>query len=151
MRGWEEDAQVLGDKLTDGEQAREDGRRLMRWYTCFGCHNIDNFTGDIRQIYPPDQLSFAPPDINGEGMKAQPGWLFGFLKNVIKLRPWLQIRMPTFGFADEQATNLVAMFSSIDKSEWPYRYYGDIKLEGPRREIASRLFQSFKCMQCHVV
>src|SRR5262249_28131398 len=102
-------------------------------------------------IYPPDQLTMAPPDINGEGIKAQPGWLFGFIKNVIKLRPRLQIRMPTFGFTDDQATNLVAMFSSIDQTDWPYRYYVDVKLEGARREVGSWLLETLKGQQCHVV
>jgi cbb3-type cytochrome oxidase cytochrome c subunit len=151
MRGDEKDAHVLGHKLSGVEEMREQGRRMVRWYNCFGCHPVDNFNPDIRQIYPADQLSFAPPNINGEGIKAQPTWLFGFLKNVSKLRPWLSVRMPTFGLPDAEATQIVAMFSSIDKMEWPFRFYGDIELAGPRREIATRLFQSFKCQQCHVL
>src|SRR6185295_7088384 len=115
------DAQILGHKLSGLEAEREEGRRLVRWYNCFGCHPVDNFTADIRQLYPADLVTMAPPDINGEGLKAQPGWLFGFLKNVIKLRPRLNIRMPTFGFGDEQATRLVGMFSSIDQADFPYR------------------------------
>jgi hypothetical protein len=151
LRGEERDSEILGHKLAGVEAMREEGRRLVRWYNCFGCHPVDNFLPDIRQIYPSDQLSFAPPNINGEGFKAQPGWLFGFLKNVVRLRPWLDVRMPTFGFPDDQATSIVAMFSSVDQVDWPYRYYGDVELKGAQREIATRLFGSFKCQQCHVL
>ena len=76
-----------------------EGRRLMHQYNCIGCHIIENSGGFVRKYYQEDKLTLAPPILNGEGDKVQANWLFGFLKNPIPLRPWLQIRMPTFGFS----------------------------------------------------
>jgi len=60
------------------------------------------------------------------------------------------VRMPTFGFDDEQATSLVAMFSALDHAEYPYRYY-DVKLEGDRKKVAEAIFTNLKCTSCHVI
>ncbi len=152
MRGKELDSNVRGHKLAPVEAQRERGRELMRWFNCYGCHIVDGYVGDIRQAteYAGDKQTFAPPNITGEGAKTQPPWLFGFFKNIVKLRPWLSVRMPTFGFDDEQATSLVAMFSAFDHADYPYRYY-DVKLEGNRKAVASAMFQNLKCTSCHVV
>jgi cytochrome c2 len=152
MRGKQLDADVRGHKLTPVEAQRERGRELVRWFNCYGCHTVDGFTGDIRQAkeYQGDAVTTAPPIINGEGAKTQPPWLFAFLKEVKRLRPWLSVRMPTFGFDDEQATSLVAMFSAFDHAEYPYRFY-DVKLEGDRKKVSEALFTNLKCLSCHVV
>lgn len=142
----------LAVKLDGAGKARERGRELVRFYNCHGCHTVDGRDGDIRQIYPGDMATFAPPNLLGEGAKTQPAWLFGFLKNVVPLRPWLSIRMPTFDLSDEQATALTGMFSALDGAEYPYRYYGDTRLEGAPREVAQQLFyEDFKCTSCHLV
>src|SRR5262249_2281692 len=152
MRGKVIDAVVRGHKLTPMEQMRERGRELVRWYNCYGCHSVDGFKGDIRQAaeYSGDKITLAPPITEGEGAKTQPPWLFGFFKNVKQLRPWLNVRMPTFGFTDDEATQLVAMFSAIDHAEYPYRYY-HVQLDGPRRQVAKAIFENLKCTSCHVV
>ncbi len=137
--------------LGEAETMREKGRQLVRWYNCYGCHSVDGFTGDIRQAYPGDLASLAPPILNNEGARTQPGWLFDFFKDVKSLRPWLTARMPTFGFTDDQATTLVGMFSAFDKAEFPYRFYSDIKLDGARREMAQAVFDELKCQSCHVL
>jgi len=145
-----EPARELG--ADPGRQERERGRELVRWFNCYGCHTVDGYTGDIRQAaqYQGDNSTLAPPIINGEGAKTQPPWLFSFFKNIKRLRPWLNVRMPTFGFTDEQATSVVAMFSAFDHAEYPYRYY-DVKLEGDRKKVAEALFQNLKCTSCHVI
>jgi mono/diheme cytochrome c family protein len=152
MRGKTLEAQVRGHKLSPREAERERGRELMRWYNCYGCHIVDGHVGDIRQAkeYQGDAATFAPPNISGEGAKTQPPWLFSFFKNVVRLRPWLSVRMPTFGFDDAQATSLVSMFSALDHAQYPYPYY-DVKLEGARKLSASAMFTSLKCTSCHVV
>lgn len=149
MRGAQLDAQRLAQKLTPMEQLRERGRQLVRWNNCYGCHTVDDHEGDIRQLYA--DKSLAPPLLTSQGFKTQPPWLFGFLKNVELLRPWLKVRMPTFGFSDEHATQLVAMFSALDNQPYPFRYYGDIKLEGADHTLAEAMFVQFKCQSCHVV
>lgn len=137
--------------LSEAGKLREKGRAMIRWYNCYGCHTVDGHTGDIRQVYPGDLASVAPPILQNEGARTQPHWLFAFFKDVKSLRPWLKVRMPTFGFSDEQSTTLVGMFSALDEVDFPYRFYQDIKLEGGRKEVATALFAEFKCQSCHVL
>jgi mono/diheme cytochrome c family protein len=154
MRGKELAAEVRGHKLSPVEQQRERGRELVRWFNCYGCHIVDGYVGDIRQAqeYSGDKQTFAPPNITGEGAKTQPPWLFGFLKNVIRLRPWLSVRMPTFGFDDEQATSIVAMFSAFDHAAYPYRdFQHEVVNAGPKAQIGAAMFENLKCKSCHVV
>jgi cytochrome c2 len=154
MRGKELAAEVRGHKLNPIEQQRERGRELVRWFNCYGCHIVDGYVGDIRQAseYQGDKQTFAPPNITGEGAKTQPPWLFGFLKNVIRLRPWLNVRMPTFGFDDEQATNIVAMFSAMDHAAYPYSDFQRTVVNAPpKAAIGAAMFENLKCKSCHVV
>jgi len=154
MRGKELAAEVRGHKLSPTEQQRERGRELVRWFNCYGCHIVDGYVGDIRQAqeYQGDKQTFAPPNITGEGAKTQPPWLFGFLKNVIKLRPWLNVRMPTFGFDDEQATSIVGMFSAFDHAAYPYRDFAhEVTNTGPKAAVGAAMFENLKCKSCHVV
>jgi mono/diheme cytochrome c family protein len=150
MRGKTVEAALRGHKLSPLEHQRERGREIVRTYNCYGCHTVDSHTGDIRQAkeYQGDTATFAPPIINGEGAKTQPPWLFAFFKDVKQLRPWLSVRMPTFGFNDEEATSLVAMFSAFDHADYPYRYYD---VPNPMKAIGQALFTNLKCTSCHVV
>jgi cytochrome c2 len=153
MRGKTRDSEVRGHRLTAMEQAREKGRELVRFYNCYGCHTVDGFTGDIRQMaqFQDDNARFAPPVINGEGGKTQPSWLFGFLKAPSKLRQSLAVRMPTFGFTDEEATTLVQMFSAFDGAEFPYHDYSNITLDANRRVMAESTFKAAQCLNCHAL
>ncbi len=154
MRGATKETQVLGRKLTAMEKARERGRELVRLYNCFGCHTIDGHEGDLLQLdqYRGPNAKYGPPPLLGQGDKAQPDWLFGFLKRPFLLRPLPKVRMPTFGFDDKTATELVAMFSALDGSEYPFRYYADVKPEDEvEHKVGRALFEFTGCQKCHVV
>ncbi|HKY06790.1 MAG TPA: c-type cytochrome [Candidatus Binatia bacterium] len=128
-----------------------EGRRLMQQYNCIGCHEIENRGGFVRKYYKDDEAS-APPPLNGEGEKVQSPWFFSFLKAPFPLRPWLQIRMPTFGLSDDHANDLVAYFNGLSKVGIPYAYIDDGKI--PREHIdAAKMLVSkdyFNCFSCHV-
>src|SRR5205814_628634 len=119
--------------------------------------SFDGRVGDIRSldIYngetDPNTSRFAPPVLVGEGAKTQPPWLFGFLKAPIKLLPHLAVRMPTFGFADPDATSIVAMFSAFDGSDYPYKDYSGYTLDGERKVQANTAFKAANCTQCHTL
>ncbi len=59
----------------------------------------------------------GPPWLRGEGAKVQPSWLDDFLHNVVTLRPWLRMRMPSFHLTNEQSTDLVRYFAGLSKRE----------------------------------
>src|SRR5207253_3138374 len=99
-----------------GEDRVVAGRRLVARYNCTGCHVVEGRGGDIRRLYQ-EQPTFAPPILNGEGEKVQADWLFNFVKAPVQIRPWLQLRMPTFGLADEEANAVVGYFEALDRQK----------------------------------
>lgn len=126
-----------------------EGRRLMHQYNCIGCHQIERRGGFIRKYY--ENPALAPPVLNGEGEKVQSNWLFGFLKRPIPLRPWLQVRMPTFGLADGEAAMLVNYFKGLSKVEVPYVYFDEHKVPAEHLTAARKLVSKdyFDCFSCH--
>ena len=128
-----------------------EGRRLMQQYNCVGCHEIENRGGFVKKYYE-DNPSLAPPPLNGEGEKVQSPWFFAFLKAPLTLRPWLDIRMPTFGFSDDHANKLVSYFNGLSKVEIPYTYVDDREIP-PEHIEAGKVMASrdyFDCFSCHM-
>jgi mono/diheme cytochrome c family protein len=110
---------------------------------------------------------FTPPVLYGEGKKVQFPWLYKFLNKPVNLRPWLEVRMPTFNFQPEEATSVVRYFATIDGQQYPYEFYKEIdkayikkkeEEEIEKREKvgylakARNLFESkdVNCASCHV-
>lgn len=126
------------------------GWRLVQQYNCVGCHVIENEGGFVRKYYE-DSPSLAPPILNGEGEKVQGNWLFAFLQNPTPIRPWLKIRMPTFGFSREQADELVNFFDGLSKVEIPYVYFDEKDVPEGYLEAGRKLFSNeyFECGNCH--
>jgi len=127
------------------------GERFVFWNGCRNCHELERRGAVVRDLFTEDTQSYAPPIITGEGAKVQPGWLFGFLKGPTPLRPWLRIRMPTFHFADEDATRLVEYFAASSAKSFPY-----LTVEVPPPPPAKvketiELFTALQCTKCHVV
>jgi mono/diheme cytochrome c family protein len=92
-------------------QAIADGRQLIAEKNCRGCHMVEGAGGDIR---PTKEQAQWPPNLNTEGAKTQPKWLHPFLEDpsMVKLRPWLVARMPTFHFTEQQAATIERYFSA---------------------------------------
>ena len=128
-----------------------EGRRLMQQYNCVGCHEIENRGGFVRKYYQ-ENVALAPPPLNGEGEKVQSQWFFGFLKAPVPLRPWLDIRMPTFGLSDDHTTQLVNFFNGLSKVEQPYAYIDDKNIPPEHIEAAKVLTSKdyFNCFSCHM-
>jgi hypothetical protein len=116
-----------------------------------GCHEIEKRGGFVRKYYE-ENPTLAPPPLNGEGEKVQSNWLFSFLKAPFPLRPWLEIRMPTFGFSDEHDTQLVNFFNGLSKVEQPFVYIDDKKIPPEHIDAARQLTSPdfFNCFSCHV-
>jgi len=127
-----------------------EGRRLMHQYNCIGCHEIENRGGFIRRYYQ-ENPTLAPPILNGEGEKVQSTWLFNFLKAPVPIRPWLKLRMPTFGFSDQDDHTLVSFFTGLSKVAIPYAYFDDAKVPQGNLDAARTLVSKdyFNCFSCH--
>src|SRR5581483_1474590 len=74
-----------------------------------------------KQAYGDDTTALAasPPPLLREGEKAQPEWLFRFLRNPHEIRPVTVLRMPKFNLSDDEAMALVNYFAAADKISNP--------------------------------
>jgi mono/diheme cytochrome c family protein len=134
-----------------GEKEIVDGRRLVARYNCTGCHIIEERGGNIRRLYQ-EQLTMAPPNLRGEGKKVQSPWLYRFLKAPTPIRPWLHVRMPTFGLNDHETEEVLAYFAALDRKDVPYTYVDrstlDPKLVKAGEQLTSPDY--LQCFSCHV-
>lgn len=104
----------------DGPIAK--GRQLTRELNCISCHQVEQNSPVVQQYYRReisgeerfDDVN-APPRLWGEGAKLQHNWFHRFLHQVEPLRPWLQIRMPSFHLSDEESKTLVAYFAALSQ------------------------------------
>ena len=82
----------------------------------------------------------------------QTPWLHGFLQDPSNhIRPWLQVRMPTFGFSDDEANAVLAYFAALDRVDVPYAYL-NARTIPPQQIAAGRALMApdyFNCFSCH--
>ena len=132
-----------------------DGREMFARYNCLGCHAIDpkgpRTTGHIRVYYPSDKKALAPPVLYGEGRKVQPLWVQGFIQQPIPLRPWLKVRMPTFGLDDTEVQVLSDYFIALEPKEHPFRGVNPAAINHKDAAQGKKLLIGYKCLQCHVL
>ena len=97
--------------------------------------------------------NFSPPNLIGEGKKVQTEWLFDFLHNPETIRPWLQVRMPTFHLSDEEINTLVKYFNYLDDQAFPFESKFSPELTPEEQTAGEQLFSEdyFGCVQCHIV
>ena len=138
-------AQVLGSARHD---ALREGRNLVRRRNCVGCHEIENDGGDYRDLL--DDPSLAPPMLTPEGAKVRPDWLYAFFRGPITIRPWLDVRMPTFGLDDAHWNTVLEYFAAISDVVGPFRTHAPVSLADVPAE-GRVLFELLRCQQCHVL
>lgn len=125
----------------------EAGRKMIEKYNCSGCHVVENWGGDLLRRYK-DPVQ-GPPLLNGEGAKVQPDWFFKFLRNVIILRPWIKVRMPSFQMPEEDAAALVDYFAALDEKLRPYVHFDRTAVPAAAAAAGKDIFQKAECLSCH--
>jgi len=135
--------------LDDQQAAVEKGRRVIQNKNCRGCHIIEGQGGAIRETIP-DQ-AYYPPNLFHEGEKVQSDWLYGFVRSPVPIRPWLKVKMPTFGFDEQQATTIVRYFAAADAVPFPFQVVSGPRPSGDLLAAGHRTFVDFKCISCHTV
>lgn len=129
-------------------RAVEEGRKIISQNNCRGCHIVNERGGAIAALI--EDPNFQPPNLNPQGERVQSPWLFEFLKDptVMKIRPWMRVRMPTFQFTDDQAAKLVAGFAA----EGNESQFGTHRYSTPPAQnvaIGRTVFEMLRCQQCH--
>ena len=126
------------------------GRSLIAEKNCRGCHIIEGLGGDIRALFTAMTQALAPPNLTTEGIKTKPMWLHPFLMDPgkTKLRPWLNVRMPTFHFTDDEASKIGAYFAAVDKVSYPYAT-AEVATTPELLKAGAELFTKMQCASCH--
>lgn len=148
-------------QLSPAEIEIEAGRKHVYERNCKGCHVVEEEGGAIRdplvQSYvkrgqdEAGAVGFVPPNLYGQGQKVQPDWLFSFFKEVGPIRPWLEVRMPTFGFSDQEGIDLVTYFARLDDTQFPYQTIEEKRLTANAIRGGEQLFSEdiYNCWTCH--
>ena len=124
------------------------GRTIVRRRNCVGCHIIEGDGGDFLKLVADPSL--GPPMLTPEGARVQPDWLYAFLRGPITIRPWLNVRMPTFGLDDPNLNGVIRYFGSVSNTIGPFQTHEVIRASNV--EASSKtLFELLKCQQCHVL
>ncbi|MHC4443287.1 MAG: c-type cytochrome [Planctomycetota bacterium] len=133
----------------------------LKKYNCVGCHQI--ITGvkppilDLPQ-YADEDVILAPPSLVGEGARVDPVWLVSFLRDPALsdtdverngVRPYLDVRMPTYTFSEGEISKLVRFFNAMSKQPSPYLKPPAERLTDAELVMARDVFVEAECMKCH--
>ncbi|MEE2965329.1 MAG: c-type cytochrome, partial [Acidobacteriota bacterium] len=125
-----------------------DGRNMTRRRNCVACHEIEGDGGDYRDLV--EDPSLAPPLLTPEGAKVKPDWLYAFFRGPITIRPWLDVRMPTFGLEDDHWNGVIDYFAAVSDSVGPFQTHAAVT-DREVLDTGEELFELLRCQQCHVL
>src|SRR5688572_13300236 len=124
------------------------GRNLVHRRNCVGCHVIEGSGGDyLRLVADP---SLGPPLLTPEGARVKPDWLYAFLRAPITIRPWLDVRMPTFGLDDQNLNGVIRYFGAVSNTVGPFQSH-EVVRTAANTTVGKELFDLLRCQQCHVL
>jgi cytochrome c2 len=129
-------------------RAVQEGLKRVSQHNCRGCHIVDKRGRAIADTIA--DTNFLPPDLSPEGRRAQSAFLFNFLKDptVMKIRPWLSVRMPTFHFDDAEANTLVSFFAG-EGQEPEFDTTRGMEPSPQNIAVGRTVFTMLRCAQCH--
>ena len=135
---------------------------VVKKYNCMGCHQFipgqKTILMGLKQYQ--DTPEALPPKLLTEGARVDPEWLRRFLSNPSLsttdtnrngVRPYLQVRMPTFSFSDHELRVLVRFFQALSQQPLPYVPEQVPVLTAKETDMARSLFSSkaAPCLKCH--
>ncbi len=149
-------------KPGDARHDIQEGWWIVKKYNCMGCHQFIPGQKTILMGLPQykDNPELLPPKLLTEGARVDPEWLRRFLSNPSLsetdtnrngVRPYLQVRMPTFSFSDNELRKLVRFFQALSQQPMPYIPEQVPTLTAKETDMARSLFSSTAapCLKCH--
>jgi cytochrome c551/c552 len=140
----------------------QEGWWIVKKYNCMGCHQLipGQKTSLMGMARYKDAQELLPPKLLTEGARVDPEWLQRFLKNPSLndkdnnrngVRSYLQVRMPTFSFSENELGKLVRFFQALSRQPFPYIPEEIPILTTKETEMARSLFSSTAapCLKCH--
>jgi cytochrome c2 len=141
----------------------QEGWWVIKKYNCMGCHQL--IPGQKTSLmtmarYQGPAQEQLPPKLLTEGARVDPEWLLRFLKNPALndkdtnrngVRFYLQVRMPTFSFSENELGKLVRFFQALSRQPFPYIPELAPELTAKETDMARSLFSSpaAPCLKCH--
>ena len=150
-------------KPSDQRKAIQEGWWIVTKYNCMGCHQIDIGQKSVLMglpMYQSENKANLPPVLTSEGARVNPEWLKRFLANPSLnatdtnrngVRSYLQVRMPTFSFSDDEIRKLVLFFEALSSQPEPFIAPKQDPVTDAERAMARSLFTSpaAPCLKCH--
>jgi cytochrome c551/c552 len=149
-------------KPLDYRRDIQEGWWIVRKYNCMGCHQLipGQKTSLMTLARYQDAQEQLPPKLLTEGARVDPQWLLRFLANPSLsdtdtnrngVRPYLQVRMPTFSFSENELGKLVRFFQALSRQTFPYIPEPPPALTAKETDMARSLFSSpaAPCLKCH--
>ena len=103
------------------------------------------FLGDGRL----EDVAQLPPNLASQGARVQADWLFDYLHDPSSesMRPWLSVRMPSFGFSDEDANAVVDYFAAREERDT----FTSMPMPATARDstVGEVVFGMLQCAKCH--
>ncbi len=142
----------------------QEGWWVVKKYNCMGCHQLipSQRTSLMAMAHyqGPDGQELLPPKLLTEGARVDPEWMLHFLRNPSLndkdtnrngVRSYLQVRMPTFSFSENELGKLVRFFQALARQPFPYIPEEIPVLTTKETEMARSLFSSTAapCLKCH--
>jgi len=142
----------------------QEGWWVVKKYNCMGCHQLvpgqKTSLMAMSRYQGPDGQEQLPPKLLTEGARVEPEWLLHFLTNPALntadtnrngVRPYLQVRMPTFSFSENELGKLVRFFQALARQPFPYIPDQEPVLTAKETDMARSLFSSTAapCLKCH--
>jgi mono/diheme cytochrome c family protein len=76
--------------------------------------------------------------------------MYAFLRSPITIRPWLEVRMPTFDLTDDELNLVIRYFGAVSNTMRPFVRPAVVQVSDLTR-VGQQLFTLLKCQQCHVL
>ncbi len=140
----------------------QEGWWVVKKYNCMGCHQFIAGQKSSLMTMPryQDAQEQLPPKLLTEGARVEPEWLLHFLGNPALsdsdtnrngVRSYLQVRMPTFSFSENELGKLVRFFQALARQPFPYIPDHAPVLTAKETDMARSLFSSpaAPCLKCH--
>ena len=140
----------------------QEGWWVVKKYNCMGCHQLipGQKTSLMTMARYRDAQEQLPPKLLTEGARVDPEWLLHFLSNPALsdkdtnrngVRAYLQVRMPTFSFSENELGKLVRFFQALSRQPFPYIPEQAPVLTAKETDMARSLFSSTAapCLKCH--
>jgi mono/diheme cytochrome c family protein len=134
-------------KATPAQQALRQQTWMVAHLSCNGCHRLNQRDAHIAGFF--ERKNMVPPTLDGAGGRLQGQYMYQFVLEPKQVRPWLQMRMPTFGFGEADARTLVEGFAAAAAVTNPYTYVAKDNIAADHFDRGLRRFRHYKCVQCH--